>query len=937
MKIFARLILISFFLSVFTNTVQAQTVIQAWATLANSSYPFGIVIDASNNVFTANRHLNTISKITLTGAVTQAWATLASGAGPNSIIIDASGNFYTANNFNSTISKITSTGTVTPAWATLASGAGPYSIAIDAGGNLYTANNNNNTVSKITSTGTVTQAWATLASGAGPTGIAIDGSGNIYTDNYSNNTISMITSTGTVTQAWATLASGAGSLAMVIDASGNLYTSNFGNNTVSKITSLGSVTQAWATLASGSLPYNIAIDASGNLYTANNGNWTVSKITSSGTVTQAWASLTHSSGVGPYGVALDGLGNVYTSNDNSTVTQIFLNNSWRGIAGTNWNTASNWSAGSVPTSSENIIIPVTTNQPLIGNSIFNAACNDININSGATLTINTFLQDNGNTINNGNIAGTGNLVLNGSSAQIISGNGTISNMNINNSSGVTISATSTTQTVTGTITPSAGILTTTNGNVILASSLGNNASIAQGSGSYLSGNVNVQRYVGSSSQWRMIGFPLSSATISEATLSGFYVSGYKAYTYNEGGDNGNYGSSGSTNAGWVQFTSGTIPSTKGILLSGGNIGNKINYTGTINTGTQTIPLSYTSGNTNKGWNLIANPFASPIDWNTIQPNNTSNLDNAIYRYDPNSTAYASFVNGTNAGYQSNVIENGAGFLVHSTGATSLTIQESDKTTSIPLASLFGLQPIVTMNKSIIKLSLSKQGDQYEDEVVLRWGIDPATDNFDGNYDAYDMGRATGPDLSVIGADKTVYSIFHGSALKTNDTENRTVQLGIKNIEQGTYQIAIQLLSAIANSNKAYLFDSYTNQYTLIDGNTNNYNFITTADPKSQSNTRFSIVMNQKIIPDNTNTNYPVALLNNPSTGNLFTLYSKNNYNQLQWQIVDASGRLLQGGLFSNVMKYSTHQINAGNIKHGNYFIKLTGDGNSLPVLKAIKN
>ena len=53
--------------------------------------------------------------------------------------------------------------------------------------------------------------------------------------------------------------------------------------------------------------------------------------------------------------------------------------------------------------------------------------------------------------------------------------------------------------------------------------------------------------------------------------------------------------------------------------------------------------------------------------------------------------------------------------------------------------------------------------------------------------------------------------------------------------------------------------------------------------------------------------------------------------------MDASGRLLQGGLFSNVMKYSTHQINAGNIKHGNYFIKLTGDGNSLPVLKAIKN
>ena len=41
-------------------------------------------------------------------------------------------------------------------------------------------------------------------------------------------------------------------------------------------------------------------------------------------------------------------------------------------------------------------------------------------------------------------------------------------------------------------------------------------------------------------------------------------------------------------------------------------------------------------------------------------------------------------------------------------------------------------------------------------------------------------------------------------------------------------MGIQLLSAIAGGNKAYLFDSCTNQYTLMDGNTDNYNFLVTS-------------------------------------------------------------------------------------------------------------
>ena len=570
------------------------------------------------------------------------------------------------------------------------------------------------------------------------------------------------------------------------------------------------------------------------------------------------------------------------------------------------------------------------------------------ISSGVTIQMNntsTYLSVlSTDFTNNGNIVGARTSFDAGS--QNIHGSGTYDSLTINNLGGLTIDANGgNTIKINKVLTLKAGILTT-NGNLSLLTSSSGSATVATIDGAIntgsITGNVTVQRYINNSAAWRMIGFPLSSSTtISASALSTLYGSGYNAYTYNETLDNGAYNGSGGVNAGWTSFTSSaTTTADKGILMIGGTPTSTLSATGTLNTGTQTITLSSTSG---KGWNLIANPFASNITWSTVQAAST-NVDATVYRYDPNTSAYASYnattTSQTGSG-QNNIIENGAGFFVHVTtpgSAASLSVAETAKTSTAPASSLMGVQ--TPSNKSIIKLSLSKQGDQYADEVVLRWGGGfAATDNFDGNFDAYDLGRAVGPDLSVIGTDKTVYSIFHGAELKNSSDENRTVQLGMKNMAEGTYQIGIQLQSPIANGNKAYLYDSYTGTYTLIDDNTSNYSFITTSDTKSQSSTRFSVVMNAKQIATviNDNSNLPVILLNNPSTGNIFTLYSKNNYNQLQWQVIDGGGRVMQTGQINSVMKGSTHQINAGNTATGNYFIKLNGDGNALPVLKAIKN
>ena len=61
--------------------------------------------------------------------------------------------------------------------------------------------------------------------------------------------------------------------------------------------------------------------------------------------------------------------------------------SWLGSTSADWNTASNW-IGGVPTSATNVIIPAgPVYQPIVlGTSI--AECNNLTIESGASLTIN---------------------------------------------------------------------------------------------------------------------------------------------------------------------------------------------------------------------------------------------------------------------------------------------------------------------------------------------------------------------------------------------------------------------------------------------------------------------------------------------------------------------------------------------------------------------
>lgn len=105
---------------------------------------------------------------------------------------------------------------------------------------------------------------------------------------------------------------------------------------------------------------------------------------------------------------------------------------WNGSVNDNWNEANNWGpCPGVPTLTDNVEIPNVATQPIVSAATPVAVCNNLTVNAGATLTINSTRQltADGNVTNNGTVyvndggsfiqtqngtaahAGTGNFVV----------------------------------------------------------------------------------------------------------------------------------------------------------------------------------------------------------------------------------------------------------------------------------------------------------------------------------------------------------------------------------------------------------------------------------------------------------------------------------------------------------------------------------------------
>lgn len=219
----------------FVGSAGAMGSVDGTGANARFSYPWGLVADASGNLYVCDSGNHTIRKITPAGQV----STFAGTAGqsgsddgtaaaarfnrPSSIAIDATGNLYVTDYSNSTVRKITPAGVVTtlagsPEQFGYADGQGssarfnyPDGIAVDANGYAWISDSNNHVIRRLSPSGDVTTvagspgvAGASDGTGAqarfnNPVGIATGSDGALYIVDNDNNAVRKIVGEGIVT------------------------------------------------------------------------------------------------------------------------------------------------------------------------------------------------------------------------------------------------------------------------------------------------------------------------------------------------------------------------------------------------------------------------------------------------------------------------------------------------------------------------------------------------------------------------------------------------------------------------------------------------------------------------------------------------------------------------------------------------------------------
>ena len=385
---------------------------------------------------------------------------------------------------------------------------------------------------------------------------------------------------------------------------------------------------------------------------------------------------------------------------------------------------------------------------------------NFSISTGANVDVSTSnyqLTVKRNFLNNGSFNARNGLVfLNGTVAQTIGGTSVTDfyDLSLTNSTGASLTSP---QNLNGSLFLNGGTFASA-GFLTLVSTASASARIAQITGSGdITGNVIVQRFApGGTTGWTLIGGPISSALtfadwnddipISCPTCpNGFPNNFYSIYSYDETKP-GTY----SATASYIPVNNITDPivSGKGYWVYFGNgqfttTDIVIDVTGTVRKFNYTIPLTYSNYGSvsDDGWNLIHNPYPSPISWSALK-GATANLDNAIYAYNPDLNGgtglHATYINGISSpaigsGGIGDVIPMSQGFYVHSTGATTLNATEAIKVSGNPT---FLKTNTLQSQPPLIRLLLDGPYT-FHDETVL-YLQSGATNGFDANYDAFKM-------------------------------------------------------------------------------------------------------------------------------------------------------------------------------------------------------
>jgi len=390
----------------------------------------------------------------------------------------------------------------------------------------------------------------------------------------------------------------------------------------------------------------------------------------------------------------------------------------------------------------------------------------------------------------------------------------------------------------------------TNGNLTLLSTAGGTALIDGSGTGTITGNVTMQRYLPSGFGYKYFSSPFQASTVFEfdddMNLSASFPTFY-GYDENR------------TSSGWINYTdpAGVLNPMSGYAVNFGSgvAAKTVDVTGVVNNGYLSRTLYNHDSTYTKGFNLVGNPYPSPIDWNTGGWTKT-NIDNALYYFkaggaDEYSGTYSTYINGvSNDGVlNKNIIPSMQGFFVHvSNGAFPVTgtlamdnsVRITDMTHSFIKSD--GVNSI-----PLLRLTACFSNDKVSYDPIVIYFDEKATAGFDSRFDAFKLMNTDllTPNLYAVASDGNNLSI---DALPVTDDSLLVVPLGLKTEKDGSITFMINDISNLPSGTQIYLRDELTGADQVLNQN-RGYNIYLAA---GEYNNRFSLrfVKGSPDIPEN---------------------------------------------------------------------------------------
>ncbi|HNW97794.1 MAG TPA: T9SS type A sorting domain-containing protein [Bacteroidales bacterium] len=438
------------------------------------------------------------------------------------------------------------------------------------------------------------------------------------------------------------------------------------------------------------------------------------------------------------------------------------------------------------------------------------------INSGVTIVNTNNFISKGNFINDGTYTdNTGTVVFSGNT-QEIDGTSSTSFNNITVSSGSTTTVTTSGHSVKG-ILLSNGTLNA-DGNITLLSTASKTAMIdGSGSGDVL-GNIIMQRYLASGFGYKYLSSPFQSATVNELSDDiDLGVSFATLYRYDES----------QINSGWISYinTSGILNPMEGYSVNFGAVSSPVTFDikGEVNNGDLQTTLYNNNKTYTKGFNLVGNPYPSPIDWDASSGWTKTNIDDALYFFNAGTTnqykgTYSTYINGVSSdGIVNSIIPSMQGVFVHVSNGTfpvSATLGFSNEVRINDLAPSFHKKELKQDIPLLRLIAYFKDNASYTDPVVIYFN-NSASMNFEKDYDALKIFNSDDliPNLYVATPDAAQLSIC---SMPYPADSLTTVPLGITTESDGWVLFKAKDIYEMPSDIHVYLYDTKTGYYNLHD-------------------------------------------------------------------------------------------------------------------------